>query len=110
WYLNILLDGYVDPEEEVAKYKQKHPDLAAWPYVLTSEYHYALQHNMRCGKEQYDITWSYVERADHFRYTNNEIFNVMKEEAANYFGGLCTAKQAAEYVQNRISLYLAEQS
>ena len=110
WYLNILLDGYVDPEEEVAKYKQKHPDLAAWPYVLTSEYHHALQHNMRCGKEQYDITWSYVERADHFRYTNNEIFNVMKEEAANYFGGLCTAKQAAEYVQNRISLYLAEQS
>ena len=36
--------------------------------------------------------------------------DVMTEEAYRYFAGDITAKQAAEYAQNRISLYLAEQS
>jgi len=33
----------------------------------------------------------------------------MNEEAYRYFDGDITASQAAEYVQNRVSLYLAEQ-
>ena len=33
----------------------------------------------------------------------------MNEEAYRYFDGEITASQAAEYVQNRVSLYLAEQ-
>ncbi|MBQ2750562.1 MAG: hypothetical protein IJF34_12330 [Clostridia bacterium] len=79
-------------------------------YGVNNTYLTFQMHNARCGEEQYDVTWDYIHNADHFRYSNNEIFKVMKAEAANYFGGLCTAKQAAEYVQNRISLYLAEQS
>ena len=66
-------------------------------------------HNLKCGEEQYKATWDYINNADHFRYADNELFDVMKKEAANFFGGQITAKQAAEYVQNRISLYLAEQ-
>ena len=34
----------------------------------------------------------------------------MNEEAYRYFAGDITAAQAADYVQNRISIYLAEQS
>ena len=79
-------------------------------YGVNNTYLTFQMHNARCGEEQYDVTWDYIHNADHFRYRNNEIFKVMKAEAANYFGGLCTAKQAADYVQNRISLYLAEQS
>ncbi|MBQ2748798.1 MAG: carbohydrate ABC transporter substrate-binding protein [Clostridia bacterium] len=69
-----------------------------------------MMHNLKCGEKQYKATWDYIHNADHFRYADNELFDVMKKEAVNFFGGQTTAKQAAEYVQNRISLYLAEQS
>ncbi|MBQ4623079.1 MAG: hypothetical protein IJB51_00890 [Clostridia bacterium] len=65
--------------------------------------------NRRCGQEQYDKTWEMICRGDHFQYFRNEVFDVMYEEAGRFFSGSSTAAQAAEYVQNRISLYLAEQ-
>jgi len=67
-------------------------------------------HNRGCGQEQYDKTWEVIRRGDHFQYFRNDVFDVMYEEAGRYFSGSSTAKQAAEYVQNRISIYLAEQS
>ena len=91
-YLRRLLNAYVDPEENPKK-----KELAQ------------LQNSMS-GEEPYKTTWSYIHNADHFVYTENEIYEVMKKEAASYFSGTITAKQAADYVQNRISLYLAEQS
>ena len=91
-YLRRLLNAYVDPEENPKK-----KELAQ------------LQNSMS-GEEPYKTTWSYIHNADHFVYTQNEIYEVMKKEAASYFSGTITAKQAADYVQNRISLYLAEQS
>ena len=51
-----------------------------------------------------------LESADHFGGGANwEIGKVVVEEAVRYFAGEITAKQAAEYVQNRVSIYLAEQ-
>ena len=51
-----------------------------------------------------------IDRIDHISYgTQNVIYEVMYEEAARYFAGDITAKQAAEYTQNRVSIYLAEQ-
>ena len=66
-------------------------------------------HNRGCGQEQYEKTWEAISEGDHFQYFRNEVFDVMYEEAGRFFSGSSTAKQAAEYVQNRISLYLAEQ-
>jgi len=65
--------------------------------------------NRGCGQEQYDKTWEVIIRGDHFQYFRNEVYDVMYEEAGRFFSGSSTAKQAADYVQNRISLYLAEQ-
>ncbi|MBQ2750479.1 MAG: hypothetical protein IJF34_11900, partial [Clostridia bacterium] len=65
--------------------------------------------NRGCGQEQYDKTWEVISRGDHFQYFRNEVYDVMYEEAGRFFSGNNTAKQAAEYVQNRISIYLAEQ-
>ena len=65
--------------------------------------------NRKCGQEQYDLTWECIRRGDHFQYFRNEVFDVMYEEAGRFFSGSITAKQAADYVQNRISIYLAEQ-
>ncbi|MBR4865246.1 MAG: hypothetical protein IKU11_01050, partial [Clostridia bacterium] len=39
-----------------------------------------------------------------------DVQNIMLEEAGRYFVGDITAEQAAEFIQNRISLYLAERN
>ena len=58
----------------------------------------------------YEDTWKIIRQADHLQFWRNAVFDVMNEEAYRYFAGDITAKQAAEYVQNRVSIYLAEQS
>ena len=60
-------------------------------------------------RRRYEDTWKIIRSADHFWYFRNAVFDVMMEESLRYFTGDITAKQAADYVQNRISLYLAEQ-
>ncbi|MBQ6991202.1 MAG: hypothetical protein IJN58_09110, partial [Clostridia bacterium] len=106
-YLGRLIDGYLDFEEKIATYREKYQNDAKTRANLQDRIN---RHNMMCGKEQYEITWEYIENADHLQYYKNEISAVIHEEAGRYFGGMITAKQAADYVQNRISLYLAEQS
>jgi len=61
-------------------------------------------------RRRYEDTWKIIRNADHYAYWRNAVYDVMTEEAYRYFAGDITAKQAAEYVQNRISIYLAEQS
>ena len=46
----------------------------------------------------------------HLWYQVCEETEMIMEEAGRFFSGSITAKQAAEYTQNRISIYLAEQS
>ncbi|MBR6764653.1 MAG: hypothetical protein IKM13_13025, partial [Clostridia bacterium] len=106
-YLGRLIDGYLDFEEKIATYREKYQNDAKTRANLQDRIN---RHNMMCGKEQYEITWEYIQNADHLQYYKNEISAVIHEEAGRYFGGMITAKQAADYVQNRISLYLAEQS
>ena len=105
-YLRRLMNGYVDPEEEVAALSEESASIASVVIAIRND---AIVHNMKCGQEQYEITWEYIHKADHLQYYQNELFDVIHEEAGRYFGGMITAKQAAEYVQNRISIYLAEQ-
>ncbi|MBE7000164.1 MAG: hypothetical protein E7428_08250 [Ruminococcaceae bacterium] len=66
--------------------------------------------DMRQGVEQYLRTWEVIHQADHFQYFRNEIYDVMQQEAGRYFDGDITLDQAADYIQNRISIFLAEQS
>lgn len=60
-------------------------------------------------RRRYEDTWKINRNTDHYAYWRNAVYDVMTEEAYRYFAGDITAKQAAEYVQNRISIYLAEQ-
>lgn len=53
-----------------------------------------------------------VSEADHFYYMPNEITGILEEEAAPYLNGLLDETddyRILEYVQNRVSIYLAEQ-
>ena len=60
---------------------------------------------------QYQDSWHEIfYRADHFFCGGvDEISDIIREEALRYFAGDITAEQAAAYVQNRVSIYLAEQ-
>ena len=61
-------------------------------------------------KASYKTLVPLVESADHYGgETHKAITTVIVEEALRYFAGDITVEQAAEYVQNRVSLYLAEQ-
>ena len=52
----------------------------------------------------------YLCGADHYAVGSmTEIAKVVKEEALRFFAGEITAEKAAEYIQNRVSIYLAEQ-
>jgi len=44
------------------------------------------------------------------RYGDDKILEIVHDEAADYFAGNCTAKEAAKRIQNRAEIYLAEQS
>ena len=52
----------------------------------------------------------YLHAADHYAVGSvTEIAKIVKEEAKRFFADEITSEKAAEYIQNRVSLYLAEQ-
>lgn len=51
-----------------------------------------------------------VERADKLAIYDDSAMDIILEEAGAYFAGAQSAEQTAEYVQNRLSIYVAEQS
>ena len=57
------------------------------------------------AKQGYDLFQS----ADHYGGGDSEICKVVREEGLRYLRGEITAEKAAEYIQNRVSIYLAEQ-
>lgn len=52
-----------------------------------------------------------IEQSDHFTTpsTTDEVGIIVMEEALVFFNGDCTAQQAAERIQSRVTIYLAEQ-
>ena len=53
---------------------------------------------------------AFVESADSLSIYDENAMDIILEEASAYFSGAQSAWQAAEYVQNRMSIYVAEQS
>lgn len=53
---------------------------------------------------------AFVESADSLSIYDENAMDIILEEAGAYFSGAQSAWQAAEYVQNRMSIYVAEQS
>lgn len=51
-----------------------------------------------------------VERADKLAIYDDSAMDIILEEAGAYFAGAQSAEQTAEHVQNRLSIYVAEQS
>ena len=53
---------------------------------------------------------AFVESADSLSIYDDSAMDIILEEAGAYFAGAQSAEQTAEYVQNRMSIYVAEQS
>ncbi len=83
-------------------------------HVMNAEREYNIAHELRnwwkAGYERtVEVHNEMIERASFYDYGDNEILDVIISEAGKYFAGEITAEKAAEYVQNRVSIYLAEQ-
>lgn len=60
-------------------------------------------------EETDEKTNSIIENVDHFIMGfSGDIQDIMLEEAGRYFTGQITAEKAAEYIQNRVTIYLEE--
>ena len=63
------------------------------------------------SKEERDFYCDYIINSDScMNYYNESILNICDEEVSAYFGGGQSAEQTAEYIQNRVSIMLSEQS
>lgn len=57
-----------------------------------------------------DAIKSYVENIKESVYYNEQVYNIISEEAQKYFSGDQTAQAAADMIQSRVSIYLSEQT
>ncbi|MDE6004523.1 MAG: hypothetical protein K2G88_03960, partial [Oscillospiraceae bacterium] len=53
---------------------------------------------------------NYITGVTDTTYYNEQIYNIIREEAEKFFAGDQTAQTAVEMIQSRASLYLSEQS
>ncbi|MBR0143003.1 MAG: hypothetical protein IJM21_02350 [Clostridia bacterium] len=65
-------------------------------------------YGQKSGSESRALTEEWIGKADQFVYIASEINEVLTSEANRFFAGEITAEKAAEYIQNRVSIYLAE--
>ena len=57
-----------------------------------------------------DAIKTYIENIKETMYYNEQIYNIVYEEAQKYFSGDQTAQAAADMIQSRASIYLSEQT
>ena len=88
----------------------RHNLLEAWVEETAQYSSENSQYSYEEAYDHYDDLFDMVAAADHFgSESHRAITDVIKEEALRYLNGEITPEQAAAYIQNRASLYLAEQ-
>ena len=74
-------------------------------YIGNVEYHIG-----ELTQEQADAFRDYVNSAAVAGSYDEDIMNIITEEAAAYFAGDKTADEVADLIQNRVTIYLGETS
>ena len=84
--------------------------------VLEEEMERATKEAVEAGRDENEIRESYkeglrlYESANYFAGLSHQaVMDLIMEEAVRYFAGDITLEQAVVYIQNRVSLYVAEQ-
>jgi ABC-type glycerol-3-phosphate transport system substrate-binding protein len=62
------------------------------------------------SQTQADSLTAIIDKADHLYGAYSEVKSIVMEEAEAYFSGDKTAAETSGIIQNRVSIYLAEQS
>lgn len=101
----LISESFPVNQEEFEDYITCYRDLILELTAEGDDYSYLL-HRL---EEDIAFVREAVSRADHLRFSEGELYDVMMEETTRCFSGQITAKQAAEYIQNRVQLYLDEQ-
>ncbi|MBR4319697.1 MAG: extracellular solute-binding protein [Oscillospiraceae bacterium] len=61
-------------------------------------------------KADTDRIKSYIESITEYAYYDEQVYNIVNEEAQKYFAGDQSAQAAADMIQSRASLYISEQT
>ncbi len=61
-------------------------------------------------KEDTDKIKTYIENVKETMYFNEQVYNIVYEEAQKYFSGDQTSQAAADMIQSRAGIYLSEQT
>ncbi len=59
-------------------------------------------------QEEVDEVIAFVQSVDQLNSTNQDLINIILEEAAPYFAGQKNAKEVADIIQNRVQIYVNE--
>lgn len=59
-------------------------------------------------KEEADDISAYIQSVDKLAYYNDDVLNILNEEAAAYFAGQKSAKDVAAVIQSRVQIYVNE--
>ncbi|MBQ7821746.1 MAG: carbohydrate ABC transporter substrate-binding protein [Clostridia bacterium] len=62
------------------------------------------------NEEYAELILEFIRSADTLTRYDDEILSIVNEEAGRFFEGQCSADQAAEAVQGRVSIYVSENS
>ena len=110
-FLNDLAEGTEAGGGEVCLIKngEKAEEIEGYSINVKENGAILESYGIRSGSEERELAEEWIGKADQFVYIHSELHEVLTSEAYRFFAGEITAKQAAEYVQNRVSIYLAEQ-
>ena len=61
-------------------------------------------------QEQYDTVKDLIEHTNRIMRYDQSLMEIISDEAGAFFAGEKTAEETAQLIQNRVQLYLAEQS
>ncbi len=118
-FQNALTDGFTtylplrrDSLERLAqKHQKSRTDGIAVPAYLGQPTQAQLEYFGRAlTQEETDAILGLIEATDTlFQYVGT-VMDILMEESLNYYNGQCTAEAAAQYIQNRVQLYLDERA
>ena len=86
-------------EETIERRIERLPDGTVWGYPMTEEEYRGWLDGMK----------ALMAGADHYAKDEGAVREIVMEEGLRYFEGVVSAEKAAEYIQNRVQLYLDEQ-
>ena len=118
-FQNALTDGFTtylplrrDSLERLAgKYQKPRTNGVAVPAYLGQPTQAQLEYFGRAlTQEETDAILELIETTDTLFQYDGTVMDILMEESLNYYNGQCTAEAAAQYIQNRVQLYLDERA